>query len=180
MWIQKPLGFIPGLEKLVLVRCQDKLIMKILWNAIYFTSFPINLKFYLIMINWYIDLFILWLIDWLYHSLILSLVDLIDCLNDWLILDENYEDVLVNVNIMDTERTKKNLENIKSHAGYQAYDQEEVDELTGYIIIEISFFCGLIAFCFFYPIFSKKIVLSLVLFLMTCTILLDNFLLMIP
>ena len=110
------------------------------------------------MINWFIDLFILWLIDWLYHSLILSLVDLIDCLNDWLILDENYEDVLVNVNIMDTERTKKNLENIKSHAGYQAYDQEEVDELTGYIIIEISFFCGLIAFCFFTQYLKKKIV----------------------
>ena len=47
------------------------------------------------------------------------------------LLDEKYEDVLVNVNIMDSERTKKNLDNIKSHAGYQAYDQEEVDELTG-------------------------------------------------
>ena len=69
----------------------------------------------------------------------------------------------MNVNIMDTERTKKNLENIKSHAGYQAYDQEEVDELTGYIIIEISFFCGLIAFCFFLPNIFKKIVF------VTCT-----------
>ena len=58
---------------------------------------------------------------------------MIEWLIGWLILDEKYEDVLVNVNIMDTERTKKNLENIKSHAGYQAYDQEEVDELTGYI-----------------------------------------------
>ena len=47
------------------------------------------------------------------------------------ILDEKYEDVLVNVNIMDTERTKKNFENLKSHAGYNAYDQEQVDENTG-------------------------------------------------
>ena len=39
--------------------------------------------------------------------------------------------MLVNVNIMDTERTKKNFENIKSQAGYQAYDNEIVDDLTG-------------------------------------------------
>ena len=38
----------------------------------------------------------------------------------------------MNVNIMDTERTKKNFENIKSQAGYQAYDNEIVDELTGW------------------------------------------------
>ena len=50
---------------------------------------------------------------------------MIDC------VDEKYEDVLVNVNIMDTERTRKNFENIKSQQGYKAYDQEEVDELTG-------------------------------------------------
>jgi len=52
-------------------------------------------------------------------------------LKDQNILDEKYEDVLVNVNIMDTERTKKNFENLKSHAGYNAYDQEQVDENTG-------------------------------------------------
>ena len=46
-------------------------------------------------------------------------------------VDEKYEDVLVNVNILDTEHTKKNFENIKSRAGYQAYDSENVDEVTG-------------------------------------------------
>ena len=46
-------------------------------------------------------------------------------------LDDAYEDVLVNVNIVDTERTKKNFENIKSQVGYQAYDNEVIDELTG-------------------------------------------------
>jgi len=54
-------------------------------------------------------------------------------LKDSDILDEKYEDVLVNVNIMDTERTKKNFENIKSQAGYQAYDNEVVDDLTGMV-----------------------------------------------
>ncbi len=132
------------------------------------------------MMDWLIISFIDFIIDWVFNCLILSLVDLIDCLNDWLILDEKYEDVLVNVNIMDTERTKKNLENIKSHAGYQAYDQEEVDELTGYIIIQIFFFCGSIAFCFFPKYLQKKLFSSLILFLMTCTILLANFLFMIP
>jgi len=54
-------------------------------------------------------------------------------LKDQDILDDKYEDVLVNVNIMDTERTKKNFENIKSQAGYQAYDNEIVDDLTGQV-----------------------------------------------
>ena len=49
-----------------------------------------------------------------------------------LVLDEKYEDVLVNVNIMDTEHTKKNFQNVKDQAGYRAYDQEVVDELTGW------------------------------------------------
>jgi len=52
-------------------------------------------------------------------------------LKDTNILDEKYEDVLVNVNIMDTEHTKKNFQNVKDQAGYRAYDQEVVDELTG-------------------------------------------------
>ena len=48
------------------------------------------------------------------------------------ILDDKYEDVLVNVNIIDDERTKKSLENIKAgKQGYQAYANEEVDEFTG-------------------------------------------------
>jgi len=53
-------------------------------------------------------------------------------LQDQDILSEKYEDVLVNVNIVDNERHKKSLANIKAgKEGYQAYDQEEVDELTG-------------------------------------------------
>ena len=48
------------------------------------------------------------------------------------ILDDKYEDVLVNVNIIDDERTKKSLENIKAgKEGYNAYGTEEVDEFTG-------------------------------------------------
>ena len=48
------------------------------------------------------------------------------------ILDDGYEDVLVNVNIADDERTKKSLQNIKDgKEGYNAYGSEEVDELTG-------------------------------------------------
>jgi len=53
-------------------------------------------------------------------------------LKDQDILDDGYEDVLVNVNIIDDERTKKSLENIKAgKEGYQAYGTEEVDEMTG-------------------------------------------------
>merc|ERR1712115_86599 len=53
-------------------------------------------------------------------------------LKDQDILDDGYEDVLVNVNIIDDERTKKSLENIKAgKEGYQAYGTEEVDEVTG-------------------------------------------------
>jgi len=53
-------------------------------------------------------------------------------LQDADILSDKYEDVLVNVNIVDNERTKKSLANIKAgKEGYQAYDQEQVDELTG-------------------------------------------------
>ena len=40
--------------------------------------------------------------------------------------------MLVNVNVVDDERTKKSLQNIKDgKAGYNAYGDEEVDELTG-------------------------------------------------
>ena len=47
-------------------------------------------------------------------------------------MDDGYEDVLVNVNIVDDERTKKSLQNIKEgKEGYQAYGTEEVDEFTG-------------------------------------------------
>ena len=47
-------------------------------------------------------------------------------------MGDKYEDVLVNVNIVDDERTKKSLENIKAgKQGYQAYASEEVDEFTG-------------------------------------------------
>ena len=50
------------------------------------------------------------------------------------ILKDDYEDVLVNVNIVEAEKTKKSLQNIKeARAGYQAYDQEEVDDVTGEI-----------------------------------------------
>jgi len=53
-------------------------------------------------------------------------------LQDADILSDKYEDVLVNVNIVDDERHKKSMANIKAgKLGYQAYDQEEVDELTG-------------------------------------------------
>jgi len=53
-------------------------------------------------------------------------------LKDQDILDDGYEDVLVNVNIADDERTKKSLQNIKDgKEGYNAYGSEEVDELTG-------------------------------------------------
>ena len=48
------------------------------------------------------------------------------------VLDDKYEDVLVNVNIVDDEKTKKSLDNIKAgKEGYQAYGTEEVDEFTG-------------------------------------------------
>lgn len=56
---------------------------------------------------------------------------IIQLLENNCVLDDAYEDVLVNVNIVDTERTKKNFENIKSQVGYQAYDNEVIDELTG-------------------------------------------------
>lgn len=58
--------------------------------------------------------------------------DVILTLKDSDVLDASAEDTLVNVNIMDDERTKKKLEEAKkAKVGYNAYDQEEVDELTG-------------------------------------------------
>ena len=53
-------------------------------------------------------------------------------LEDGDILNDKYEDVLMNVNIVDDERTKKSLQNVKNFKeGYKAYDSEVVDELTG-------------------------------------------------
>lgn len=55
--------------------------------------------------------------------------DVILTLEDKAILDENNDDVLINVNIAEDERTKKNVENRRKKPGYKAYD--EVDEETG-------------------------------------------------
>ena len=53
-------------------------------------------------------------------------------LKDSDILDEKAEDTLVNVNIVDDEKADKRKEDIKKmKAGYNAYDLEEVDEITG-------------------------------------------------
>lgn len=53
-------------------------------------------------------------------------------LKDSDILDEAAEDTLVNVNIMDQERLEKKKEEAKkAKAGYNAYEMEEVDPLTG-------------------------------------------------
>lgn len=49
-------------------------------------------------------------------------------LKDQNILDEK-EDVLVNVNIVDEERYKKNNEIKQQKPGYKAYEEEEIDEL---------------------------------------------------
>jgi U4/U6.U5 tri-snRNP-associated protein 1 len=43
---------------------------------------------------------------------------------------DSQDDVLVNVNLLDDERYKKNNEVKKQRPGYQPYD-EEIDELTG-------------------------------------------------
>lgn len=48
-------------------------------------------------------------------------------LKDQNVLDEK-EDVLVNVNMLDNERYKKNVENLKKKAVYNAYDNDEFDE----------------------------------------------------
>ena len=48
------------------------------------------------------------------------------------VLDEDMEDTLINVNMIDDEKVDKNKENLKkSKAGYNPYDQEEIDEETG-------------------------------------------------
>ena len=55
-------------------------------------------------------------------------------LKDADILDGEADDTLINVNIADDERTKKRLVDIKkAKVGYNAYENEEVDELTGEI-----------------------------------------------
>lgn len=48
-------------------------------------------------------------------------------LKDKDVLDEE-DDVLVNVNMLDDERYKKNVENMKKKNAYNAYDIEELDE----------------------------------------------------
>lgn len=53
--------------------------------------------------------------------------DVVLTLKDQNILQEE-GDVLVNVNLIDTERYKKNNEIKKQKPGYQPYEEEEVDE----------------------------------------------------
>ena len=53
-------------------------------------------------------------------------------LKDSDVLDEEVGDTLVNVNMIDDEKVEKNKEVIKkAKAGYNPYDQEEIDEETG-------------------------------------------------
>lgn len=49
-------------------------------------------------------------------------------LKDKDVLDEEEDDVLVNVNLVDDEKYKKNIENKKKKNPYNAYDVEELDE----------------------------------------------------
>ena len=52
-------------------------------------------------------------------------------LKDADILDEEVKDTLVNVNVVDQERTEKKLSDIKkARVGYNKYDLEDVDEGT--------------------------------------------------
>jgi U4/U6.U5 tri-snRNP-associated protein 1 len=44
---------------------------------------------------------------------------------------DSQDDVLVNVNLLDDERYKKNNEVKKQRPGYQPFEDEEIDELTG-------------------------------------------------
>lgn len=55
--------------------------------------------------------------------------DVILTLEDKDVLAEEDDDVLVNVNIKDSERARENLSNKKKRPGYQAYD--EIDDETG-------------------------------------------------
>ena len=53
-------------------------------------------------------------------------------LKDAGVLDQDAGDTLVNVNLAQDERTKKRVDDLKKFkAGYNAFDNEEVDELTG-------------------------------------------------
>jgi U4/U6.U5 tri-snRNP-associated protein 1 len=57
-------------------------------------------------------------------------------LKDADILDEDLKDTLVNVNMIDDERVDKNKDNIKKvkAGGYNPYDQETIDEVTGELV----------------------------------------------
>jgi U4/U6.U5 tri-snRNP-associated protein 1 len=44
------------------------------------------------------------------------------------VLAEDGDDVLMNINIMDDEAAKRNLDNKKKRPDYNPYDVEEVDE----------------------------------------------------
>ncbi|XP_039254458.2 U4/U6.U5 tri-snRNP-associated protein 1-like [Styela clava] len=50
-------------------------------------------------------------------------------LEDKNILEEDKDDVLVGVNLVDTEKAKRNLDVKSKGSGYKAYDEEEVDEM---------------------------------------------------
>lgn len=52
-------------------------------------------------------------------------------LKDQNVLDDG-EDVLVNVNMLDNERYKKNVENLKRKPVYNAYDNDEFDEFGNF------------------------------------------------
>ena len=56
-------------------------------------------------------------------------------LEDGDILSDKYEDVLMNVNIVDDERTKKSIQNVKDFKeGYKAYDSEVILSLYYHIL----------------------------------------------
>ncbi|KAJ3625822.1 hypothetical protein MTP99_016361 [Tenebrio molitor] len=55
--------------------------------------------------------------------------DVVLTLKDKGVLDENPDDVLINVNMVDDEKYRKNLENKKKKIVYNAYEDQEFDEL---------------------------------------------------
>jgi U4/U6.U5 tri-snRNP-associated protein 1 len=55
--------------------------------------------------------------------------DVVLTLKDKGVLDENPDDVLINVNMVDDEKYRKNLENKKKKIVYNAYEDQEFDDL---------------------------------------------------